>query len=173
MDRQRGSAGVQGAQGAGAPDITQMFHIISPLPGVPHMGPSALLPTPSPQQTGRGTEHPMSRVLEALPTEVDPHPALASPCGPDSQWSPLKGEGSTLADRTLLGRGPVSFWAANPFPLVSGCQALGQKDPCQQPHSDPEAWDRGSRTSVWTTAQVGVRGPSRGGLSLAFGDVLE
>ena len=57
--------------------------------------------------------------------EVDPHPTLASPCGPDSQWYPLKGEGSTLADRTLLARGPVSFWAANPLPLISGCQALG------------------------------------------------
>ena len=112
-----------------------------PSQGLPTRRPLHCWPPPAPSRQARGLSTPCPESLRHSPWRSTPHPTLASPCGPDSQWSPLKGRGSTLADRTLLAGGPVSFWAANPFPLVSGCQAQGQKDPCQQPHSDSKARD--------------------------------
>lgn len=80
----------------------------------------------------------MSRVLEALPMEVNPPPHPRQPLWSRLPVVPSQGGGSTLADRTLLAGGPVSFWAANPFPLVSGCQAQGQRTHASSPTVTPK-----------------------------------
>lgn len=124
---------------AEAPDITQMVHIISPFPGGSRTAPSALLP-PAPRRQAGGLSTPCPESLRHSPWRSTPTPPCASPCGPDSQWSPLKGGGSTLADRTLLAGVLSHFGLPTPF-LGFRLPSTGQKDPCQQPHSDSKARD--------------------------------